>query len=182
MKWNIPNILTIVRFLLIPVFLWVYLTAVEPEQFMLAALVLTLSGITDVLDGQIARRYNMETAWGRAADPVADKATQIAVAFAVWHNYPQLVYVFGLVFIKELSMIAGGIGLYRKFNMIKSARWFGKLATLVFYLVHMAIVAMGTSLSDQIITILMVVVVGFMLFAGLMYIVEFIRIAKEQKK
>ena len=75
MAKHIPNILTVLRFLLIP-FIVYYIIA---DQYLLAFIFLTISGLTDVLDGCIARKFNFITNFGKLIDPLADKTTQIAV-------------------------------------------------------------------------------------------------------
>ena len=70
--FSIPNILSFVRILLIPIFVWLYVTAGTSGEYYLAAAVVVASGITDFLDGQIARRCNMITEFGKFLDPLAD--------------------------------------------------------------------------------------------------------------
>ena len=79
---NIPNLLTIIRFILIPLFVYFYFSN---EQFSLeiAAIVFILSGITDTLDGYIARRFNQVTRLGTVLDPLADKLMLITVLASV---------------------------------------------------------------------------------------------------
>ena len=72
---HVPNILTIIRFLLIPMLIIVALQG----NYIATIIVLTVSGITDILDGYIARRFNYITDFGKLMDPLADKATQITL-------------------------------------------------------------------------------------------------------
>ena len=72
---HVPNILTIIRFLLIPV---IIAFAIQ-HDYIAAIIVLTISGITDILDGFIARKFNFITDFGKLMDPLADKATQVAL-------------------------------------------------------------------------------------------------------
>ncbi len=126
---NLPNVLTFGRLLIIPVmgyFLY-------RQEYFIAAILFTAGGITDILDGYIARKYDMVTSFGKAADPVADKLMQItALLFlTVQDRIPDVVLV--IVILKEGLMVAGGILLYKKENEVVSANWYGKLATVVFY-------------------------------------------------
>ncbi len=180
-KWNIPNGLTVLRFILIPVFLVVYLTANAPAEFYIAAGILLFSGVTDILDGMIARRYHMETEWGRAFDPIADKATQIAVAYALWRVHPGLWFAPCFFIVKEGIMLLCGIRLYRRFHQVWGAQWFGKLATVVFYLVTLFVVAMGTQMHPLAVEWMMVAVVGVMLFAALQYVATYLRIVSDRQ-
>jgi len=126
---NIPNILTVSRFVFIP-FIFI---AILNNQFVAAAILLTISGLTDVLDGFIARKFNFITNFGKLIDPLADKATQIftLVALAFVDIIPWWILI--VVFSKELLMVAGASYLYGK-KLVVSSRWFGKLATVVFYI------------------------------------------------
>ena len=80
-----PNLISFFRFLLIPVFIWLYCGL---GKHVLAAVVLALSGVSDMLDGYIARRCHMESNLGRVLDPMADKLTQAAMCLALFYRYP----------------------------------------------------------------------------------------------
>lgn len=131
----VPNILTLLRLILIvPI-----VVMISTEHFIIAIIFLLLSGLTDVLDGFIARKYNFITDFGKLIDPFADKATQIAilVTLAVKNVLP--FWILSVVVIKEFAMIAGASFLYGK-ELVVSSKWYGKLATVLFY------IAIGTSL------------------------------------
>ena len=81
---TIPNMISAVRILLIPFFVHAFVTAVRPEDFLLAALILVVSGISDILDGFIARRFHMTSRLGKVIDPAADKLTLFAVVASLW--------------------------------------------------------------------------------------------------
>ncbi len=128
MAKHIPNILTIARFFLIPLIIYFIIT----EQYILALIFLILSGLTDVLDGFIARKFNFITNFGKLVDPLADKATQISVLLAISFKGIIPFWIIIIVVIKEATMIAGASFLYGK-ELVVSSRWFGKLATVLFY-------------------------------------------------
>ncbi len=125
---HVPNILTIVRFLLIPLILYFIFT----NQYVAAFIMLTVSGLTDVLDGIIARKFDCITNFGKLVDPLADKATQIAILVALTVQGIIPLWMLIVVFVKEFAMIAGASFLYGK-EIVVSSRWFGKLATVLFY-------------------------------------------------
>ena len=125
---NIPNALTIVRFLLIPLIVFYVLTG----QYIAAFITLTISGLTDVLDGCIARKFNFITNFGKLIDPLADKATQIAVLASLTFKGIIPLWMLLIVFAKEFVMVAGASFLYGK-KLVVSSRWYGKLATVLFY-------------------------------------------------
>ncbi|NLV36001.1 MAG: CDP-alcohol phosphatidyltransferase family protein [Clostridiaceae bacterium] len=128
---NVPNFLTLVRFAIIPVFAYYLCT----RQFVIAVILFLVGGFTDVLDGYIARKCNLVTSWGKIADPMADKLMQLTALFI-------LTFVLGLVPVgllliviaKEALMGIGTLLLYKKNDHVVSASWYGKLATVIFYL------------------------------------------------
>lgn len=124
----VPNALTISRFLLIP---FIILPAIQGD-YIVSILFLTLSGITDILDGTIARKYNLISDFGKLIDPVADKATQLSIlATLVIQNVIPL-WILLVVLVKEFIMISGASFLYGK-ELIVSSKWYGKLSTVLFY-------------------------------------------------
>lgn len=126
---HVPNILTMIRFLLIPAILYFIFT----EQYIAAFVMLTISGLTDVLDGIIARKFNCITNFGKLIDPLADKTTQISILAALTFKGIIPLWMLLVVFVKEFAMIAGASFLYGK-ELVVSSKWFGKLATVLFYL------------------------------------------------
>lgn len=125
---HVPNILTIIRFLLIPV---IILFAFQ-DNYIATILVLTLSGLTDILDGYIARKFNFITNFGKLMDPLADKATQIALLGTLTIQKIIPLWIIVIVIIKEFLMISGASFLYGK-ELVVSSKWYGKLATVLFY-------------------------------------------------
>lgn len=129
MAKHIPNLLTILRFFLIPFIVG----ALSEGNYILAFVFLTLSGLTDVLDGFIARKFNFITNFGKLIDPLADKATQISVlaVLALQHIIPLWILI--VVLLKECALIAGASFLYGK-ELVVSSKWYGKLSTVLFYI------------------------------------------------
>ena len=128
-KWNIPNTLSLVRILLIPVFLVLYLNHWDWWAFG----VLALSGVTDMLDGFIARHFNQITECGKLLDPISDKLTQVAVLIALATRYRELLPLVILCTAKETCQAIGGVILIKRGNRVQGSLWFGKLSTVVFY-------------------------------------------------
>ena len=129
-KENIPNILTIIRFILIP-FIF---TSVVNEDFLATIVIFTISAITDMLDGYIARKYNYITDIGKLIDPLADKLIQMSLllSLAILKILPW--WIFAIVFIKECVMIIAASLMYKKDDVVVYSKWYGKLATVLFYL------------------------------------------------
>ena len=133
---HVPNALTIARFILIP---FIILSLVN-DNYILTFIFLTLSGLTDVLDGAIARKFDLISNFGKLIDPLADKSTQIAILTTLALKGIIPIWMIIVIFLKEFAMIAGASFLYGK-ELVVSSRWYGKLATVLFY------VAIVSSLS-----------------------------------
>ena len=126
---HIPNILTIIRILLIPVILFYIFTG----QYIIAFIVFTLSGLTDIADGFIARKFNLISNFGKLMDPLADKLTQIATLTSLVITDIIPIWILAIVLFKEFIMIVGASFLYGK-DVVVYSRWYGKLATVLFYI------------------------------------------------
>lgn len=131
---TIPNILSYIRILMIPLYVYLYVTAEELADYYWAAGLLVLSALTDALDGVIARKTGQITDLGKVIDPVADKLTQVAVVGAMLIVRPYIYPLLILFVLKELFLLINSILLYRKDIMMDGSMWFGKVATAVFYI------------------------------------------------
>lgn len=126
---HVPNILTLLRFILIvPIVI-----SIAHEGFIVALILLVISGLTDVLDGAIARKFNFITDFGKLMDPFADKATQVAILVTLCIKGIIPFWILAIVVIKEFAMISGASFLYGK-ELVVSSKWYGKLATVLFYM------------------------------------------------
>ena len=132
--FTIPNILSLFRLLLIPLYVSIYLNAKQAADYYLAGAILAVSCLTDLVDGQIARRFNMISTVGKVLDPFADKVTQftLVVCFAVRH--PVLWTLVVLIVIKELFQLIAGIRNYKKGRMLKGAQFTGKICTTILFI------------------------------------------------
>lgn len=129
-KLTIPNVLTCFRILLIPVFVWMYSFEMD---YIAAALVLIVSGITDILDGFIARTFNMMSDLGKLLDPVADKLTQAATVICLSFRYPLMLAIFILMFFKETYAFWSRLQVVKKTGVVYSSQWHGKVTTFLLY-------------------------------------------------
>ena len=139
---NIPNILTIFRLCLIPVYILIF--AIEGETKELAAIIFIAASITDVLDGYIARKYNMCTKTGQLLDPLADKLMQLTVVISLVISGILPVWFVVVLAVKEFLLILGGIFLYAKKTYVKS-NILGKLNTIVLFIAIVLIFFIHTS-------------------------------------
>jgi len=145
--FTIPNLLSFLRICLIPVIIWLYL---DKENNAWAGIVLILSGITDVLDGYIARRFNMTSDFGKVLDPVADKLTQAAMLFGLSIRFPLMLIPFILLVARDVYMGISGLLVIRKTQVVMSAEWHGKAATSLLYatmIVHIFFPNISSTLS-----------------------------------
>lgn len=126
---HVPNILTIIRFILIPIILFFIFTG----NYLLGFVFFTISGITDILDGTIARKFNLISTFGKLMDPLADKLTQISVLASLVIKDIIPIWILIIVVLKELIMIVGASFLYGK-DVVVYSKWYGKLSTVLFYI------------------------------------------------
>lgn len=126
---NVPNALTIARFILIP---FIIISLVK-DDYILTFIFLTISALTDVLDGYIARKFDFITNFGKLVDPLADKSTQIAILTTLALKGIIPIWMIIVLFLKEFVMIAGASFLYGK-ELVVSSKWYGKLSTVLFYI------------------------------------------------
>lgn len=126
---HIPNTLTILRFFIIP-FIVYYLIG---DNYIAAFILLTLSGLTDVLDGAIARKFNFITNFGKLIDPLADKVTQLSLLCTLVFKGIIPLWILVIVLLKEAFMVCGASFLYGR-DLVVSSKWYGKSATVLFYL------------------------------------------------
>lgn len=138
--FTIPNLLSLFRLVLIPVYATVYLNATQNYQFILAGFILAVSSLTDMIDGKIARKYGMITTLGKVLDPLADKLTQLTLTICLSMKYPVLYPVLGLFIMKELFQLVIGVVFLRKGKMLPGALLAGKVCTTVLFISLIALV------------------------------------------
>jgi len=172
---NLPNLLTILRFFLIPLFVLVFFSSLK-YNYLIAIGIFLISGITDVLDGFIARRYNMVTKFGKLFDPLADKLMILSVLWCLAYKGYIHSIIFYIVLFKELFMIIGSVILYGKIKIVVSANIYGKIATVLFYV---AIVSLLLNIKMSF--YILIVAVIFAIFALIMYTVKYVSEYKKLK-
>lgn len=163
----IPNILTTVRLFIIPFFAY---SMLKSESFLIPAALLLFSGITDIVDGWIARNYNMITDVGRVYDPFVDKLMQITavVMLALKQVIPPWIIL--IVALKEVTMIVVGIILYLK-KIVVCSNWYGKAATVLFYAVILVLIIFR-NISMTLKMILLAVLILAMVMSALLYLIK----------
>lgn len=131
---SIPNLLSLFRLVLIPVYACIYINAKKPGDYYLAAGILALSVLTDLLDGKIARHFNMITDLGKVLDPFADKATQGILMFCLCVHFKAVWVLVVLFFIKEGFMTVKGLLNLKKGRILDGAVMPGKICTTVLFI------------------------------------------------
>ena len=161
---TIPNILSLFRLVLIPVYVMIYMNAKEDSDYYIAAGILAVSCLTDLIDGKVARHFNMISTVGKILDPLADKATQFTLIICLALKYAVLWYIVVLFVVKEsFQLIAGSINL-RRGRMLKGALLSGKVCTTVLFMSLIAMV-MIPNLSEKTVNYIAVTDAVFMLVA-----------------
>ena len=138
--FTIPNLLSLFRLVLIPVYAYIYLNATENYQYLIAGSIMAVSCITDMVDGKIARRYNMISNLGKILDPLADKITQFTLTLCLSLKYPVLRPVLCLFIVKEIFQAVMGIIHLRKGRMLPGALMAGKVCTTILFISLIALV------------------------------------------
>ena len=175
---TIPNILSIIRILLIPVIVYVYCFKHDSIGALIWVIISTL---TDVADGYIARKFNMITDFGKFIDPVADKATQLAIFACLVTKFPLMLIPFIVLLVKEVGSLLLRVYLYKKTEIVEGAKWHGKASTgvvICVVLLHLAWVGIPANISLAVI----IFSTAFMLFSGTLYTIEAFKLLKYGKK
>lgn len=165
---TIPNLLSLLRLLMIPVIIWLY--AVR-EAYILGLLMVLLSGLTDIVDGMIARKFNMVSDFGKILDPVADKLTQFSVMLCLIGRFPRMIIPAAIFFVKELITGIMGIVAVKKSHKVLSADWHGKVNTVLLYFT-MALHMIWPDISDTVSTVLILLCVCMMAFSAVQYAIR----------
>lgn len=170
--FTIPNLMSFLRILLIPVFCYLYVTAKTDKDYLWAAGVVLLSSLTDLFDGMIARKFNQITQLGKVLDPIADKLTHAALAICLAVRYPMMWALIVLMAAKEGYMAFMGIHFLKKGKMLDGAIWLGKVCTAVLFaglLVLFLVPNMPRTAANCLIVIMMI----FMVIALCSYVPVF---------
>jgi len=137
---TIPNLLSLFRLVLIPVYVTIYLNATTTKEYFLAGSILAVSCLTDMIDGQIARRYNMISNVGKLLDPLADKATQFTLTLCLSLKYPILHPVLAMFLAKEIFQLIAFIIHFRRGKALPGSIFAGRLCTTVLFVSLIAMV------------------------------------------
>lgn len=178
---KIPNILTVLRLIMIPLFVLSFYSDYEHRKILYLS-IFVLSGISDVADGLIARKFNCESKFGKLMDPFADKLMQISVAICVAGVDHKVMWVPIFLAVKELCMVLGAAGLLKKSNIVVQSNWAGKLATVIYFGTFMALLIFEEMIRPEFTQLLCMLFALFSVLAFIIYILKYIKIYRAQKE
>lgn len=165
--FTLPNILSYIRILLVPLFVYIFLN----KWYWQSALVVMIAAITDVIDGFIARKFNMITDWGKFIDPVADKLMQFAMLVVTILKAPFVLILVIAFVLKESILLVIGLYIYHKGNNLNGAMWCGKLCTVVLDICMLILIACPESfITDALTDTIIVIVMTFMTLSFVVYL------------
>ena len=170
--FTIPNILSLFRLLLIPVYIMIYLNANQDEEYFLAAAILAVSCLTDMIDGQIARHFNMISNVGKLLDPIADKMTQLALTICLSVKYPALRSVLLLFVIKEVFQASVTFMMFRRGKVLPGALFAGKICTTVLF-ISLILLVLLPNLNLQIVNTIAIIDTAFLSYSFISYALAF---------
>ena len=169
---NIPNLLSLFRLALIPVYMYIYMHAREPRDYALAGTILAVSCLTDMVDGKIARKYNMITPLGKLLDPIADKFTQLVLTICLSIKYPVLRPVLVLFLAKEFFQFFAALLNYRKGKVLDGAIPAGKICTTVLF-TSLTLLVILPQMPQRIVAVIALLDGAALLFAFIHYVFAF---------
>lgn len=167
---HVPNLLTIVRFILAPFIV----VLIVQDKYLTAFIVFTIASLTDIIDGVIARKFNFISDFGKLMDPLADKVTQLSILITLTCKNIIPLWVIVIVLLKELTMIIGGSFLYKK-DVIVFSKWYGKLSTVLFYVAIVCSLISTANNFNWNVNIIYFIATFFTVFSLFMYVNYFYR-------
>lgn len=171
--FTIPNMLSLFRLVLIPVYVSIYLNATKTQDYFIAGTILAVSCLTDMIDGQIARRFNLISNLGKILDPIADKFTQLALVICLSIRYPVLYHVLVVFLIKEFFQLIVAFIKFRQGKVLPGAIPAGKVCTTVLFS-SLTLMVLIPDLNQQIVNAITVVDFLFLSYAFIRYIFAFL--------
>ena len=170
--FTIPNLLSLFRIALVPVYITIYLNAAHVRDYYLAGGILAVSCLTDMVDGMIARHFNMISTVGKVLDPMADKVTQLALTICLSIRYPVLLYVLVLFLAKEIFQVIAALINLRRGKMLPGSLWAGKICTTVLF-VSLILLVLFPGVSPSVVTAIALIDFIALLIAFISYILAF---------
>ncbi len=169
----IPNILSCLRLALVGAFIFVFCASGHEYKNHIALFIFLFAGLTDVIDGFLARRFGWVTTLGKILDPLADKLMQCTVLIClasakmigVWFIIPYI--------LKELLMLFGGLFVIKKKKIVAVSNVFGKFAVVLFYAVIFFVLLLSNGTIEPWVNITCAISLGFTVIAFTAYALEY---------
>ena len=166
---TIPNLLSLFRLVLIPVYIYIYINAAKPEHYWIAGGILAVSCLTDLVDGKIARKFNMISSVGKVLDPLADKATQLALIVCLSSHHRSLRIMLGLFLVKEFFQLFAMIISLKHGKALDGALTIGKICTTVLF-VSLFIMVLFPGISEMATDIITAICCVFLIISFVEYV------------
>lgn len=173
---TLPNLLSCFRLLLIPAIVRAYL---HQSNALLTAALVVLSGLTDLADGFIARRYHMTSDLGKILDPVADKLTQVAVLACLTARHPLMLIPLLLLVVKEIAAGIMGLMVIHRTGEVHGADWHGKVSTALLY-ATMTLHLLWTGIPARLSHILIILCTGMILCSCMCYTAKYLSLMQHK--
>ena len=176
---TIPNAISFFRILLITPFVAFFIE----RMYVAAAITVGISGLSDCIDGYIARKFHQESELGKVLDPLADKLTLIAVGICLIFIEPYVLPLMIIMVLKDVLMIIGGTIVINQGIIPPKSSWYGKLSTFMFYISVSMIVLMAlfNYVNKPLSLAVLGITAGMMIFSLINYAMIFIKIQKQVK-
>ena len=167
---NIPNILSIIRILLVGLFIFVFFNN-YPDNLLWALVVFLTAGLTDIIDGFLARRFNWITNLGKILDPFADKLMQCTVLICMLTKKLIPAWLVIPFILKEFLMLLGGLLIIKKRSVVVVSNVFGKMTVVFFYAAVVLCITARDFLAENI--LLLYLICALVLIAAISALVNY---------
>lgn len=172
MEMNLPNKLTLLRVFMIPIFLLVLFLAPEPINRYVAVIIFIVASLTDMLDGKIARKYNLVSNFGKFMDPLADKLLVMSALVSMVALEDLAAWVVIVILAREFA-ITGFRTLAMEANIVMAASWWGKVKTTTqMIMIPVVLLKLPFGYMPMVENILVALSVFFTIFSGADYILK----------
>ncbi len=176
--FTIPNMMSFFRIALIPFIIWAYFGM---KSVTVTVILIAVSAVTDILDGWVARRLNQVSEFGIFIDPVADKLTQGTLLLCLIPKYKLIIALVAVFVIREVIMFFAGLKVKLVTDRLQSAKWYGKVNTVVVEGVIMALIIF-TKIPRTVANILICVCILSVIVSLILYLAGYRKVLAEAEK
>ena len=166
---TIPNLLSLFRLVLIPVYIYIYMNATKAEHYWIASGILAVSCFTDLVDGKIARKFHMVSSVGKVLDPLADKMTQLTLIICLSMHHKVLRVMLVLFLIKEFFQLFAMLIFLKRGTALDGALFIGKVCTTVLF-TSLFLMVLLPDMSELTTDVITAICCGFLIVSFVEYI------------